>query len=183
MNGQNLAKEFCDKDIVDVWEGGLGKQTQLLTGFAQYKLPSGVIRLVYTLAEKVSLGTTFQFAIWLLFPKTLLNLLAEFIEDPNFIFTKVVLGDTTRYNCKVLDLNSLPLAKPGDEVRVFVRFTHREVSLAHIDEWLSLYGQLTCESRYFHTHYFYLVSFLIRKLTITALGRLPVLTSKTTYTR
>jgi hypothetical protein len=61
VNGQNLAKEFCDKDIADIWEGGLGKPTQLLVGLAQYKLPSGVIRLVYTLSEKVSLGITVFF--------------------------------------------------------------------------------------------------------------------------
>jgi hypothetical protein len=56
VNGQNLAKEFCDRDIADIWESGLGKPPQELSGFAQYKLPSGVLRLVYTLQQKVALG-------------------------------------------------------------------------------------------------------------------------------
>ncbi len=72
----------------------------------------------------------------------------DFVDDPNFIFTKTILGDTTRYNCKVLDLTSLPEAKIGTEVKVFVRFTHREVPLPQIDEWMALYGKLTTDSRY-----------------------------------
>ncbi len=64
------------------------------------------------------------------------------------MYTKVILGDTSKYNCKVLDLTTIPEAKEGDEVKVFVRFTHREVPLAQIDEWIALYGQLTSESRY-----------------------------------
>jgi hypothetical protein len=72
----------------------------------------------------------------------------DFVEDPNFIFTKVILGETTRYNCKVLDLTLIPEAKIGSEVKVFVRFTHREVPLSQIDEWMSLHGELKSESRY-----------------------------------
>jgi len=63
------------------------------------------------------------------------------------VFTKTVLGETSKYVCKVLDLTTIPEAKIGDEVKVFVRFTHREVPLAQIDEWLALYGQLTSDSR------------------------------------
>jgi hypothetical protein len=65
------------------------------------------------------------------------------------VFTKSILGDISKYNCKVLDLTTIPEAKAGDEVKVFVRFTHREVPLPQIDEWIALYGQLLCESRYF----------------------------------
>ena len=75
--------------------------------------------------------------------------LVDFVDDPNFVFTKVVLGDISKYNCKVLDLTLIPEAKAGDEVKVFVRFTHREIPLAQIDEWMALYGQLTTESRHF----------------------------------
>jgi hypothetical protein len=71
----------------------------------------------------------------------------DFVEDPNFVFTKIVLGETTRHNCKVLDLNQIPEAKIGSEVKVFVRFTHREVPLSQIDEWMSIYGQIASESR------------------------------------
>jgi hypothetical protein len=66
VNGQNLAKEFCDRDIADIWEGGLGKSPQELSGFAQYKLPSGVLRLVYTLIQKVNLGITLDYVLILL---------------------------------------------------------------------------------------------------------------------
>jgi len=57
VNGQTVAKEFCDQDIFDIWKSGLVKDTKEIIGFAQYKLPSGVIRLVYTISEKVDLGT------------------------------------------------------------------------------------------------------------------------------
>jgi hypothetical protein len=56
VNGQTLAKEFCDQDIINIWETGLIKNPKEITGFSQYKLPSGVIRLVYTLEKKIDLG-------------------------------------------------------------------------------------------------------------------------------
>jgi hypothetical protein len=77
-----------------------------------------------------------------------INFSAEFVEDPNFIHTKTILGNSTRYNCKVLNLNSLPQAKAGEEVKVFVRFTHLEVPLAQIDDWMNLCGEIADTSRY-----------------------------------
>jgi hypothetical protein len=149
VNGQTLAKEFCDQDILNIWEAGLIKNPKEITGFSQYKLPSGVIRLVYSLEKKIDLGKPKPISQFVLnYISQILSLAVDFVDDPHFIFTKTVLGDTTRYNCKVLDLTSLPTAKIGSEVKVFVRFTHREIPLPQIDEWLSLYGQLTSESRY-----------------------------------
>lgn len=51
------------------------------------------------------------------------------------------------YNCKILDLSKIPLAKVGSEVTVFVRYTHCEVTLDQIDEWIRIYGTLISESR------------------------------------
>jgi hypothetical protein len=56
VNGQNLAKEFGDQDILDIWIKGLEKNQEDLTGFSQYRLPSGVIRVVYTISKKTDLG-------------------------------------------------------------------------------------------------------------------------------
>jgi hypothetical protein len=74
-------------------------------------------------------------------------LLSDFVQDPYFSFEKKVKGDTATYNCKVLDLHTLPEAKAGDEVVIYVRYTHREVQLKQIDDWLSLYGELKTQSR------------------------------------
>ncbi len=147
MNGQNLAKEFGDQDILDIWTKGLEKDAKDITGFSQYKLPSGVIRIVYSIAHRVDLGKTRHIHLSLVQFKQITSFVAEFVEDPHFIFVKTILGDTTRYNCKVLDLSSLPTAKPGSEVTVFVRYTHREIPLPQIDEWIGLYGNLITESR------------------------------------
>jgi hypothetical protein len=56
VNGQTVSKEFCDKDIIDIWESGLLKDPKVITGFSQYKLPSGVMRLVYTINQRIALG-------------------------------------------------------------------------------------------------------------------------------
>jgi hypothetical protein len=65
VNGQTLAKEFSDQDIIDIWGVGLVKDPKEVTGFSQYKLPSGVIRLVYTLPKKIDLGKNNSFFIFL----------------------------------------------------------------------------------------------------------------------
>jgi hypothetical protein len=75
---------------------GLNKSAGDLTGFTQYRLPSGMVRLVYTLKEPVELAT--------------------FICDPFFNFTKTIFGDVSTFTCKVLNLNTIPLAKAGSEV-------------------------------------------------------------------
>jgi hypothetical protein len=67
VNGQNLAKEFGDQDILDIWEKGLEKQKEKITGFSQYRLPSGVIRIVYTIVEKIDLGSYSSSTIILFF--------------------------------------------------------------------------------------------------------------------
>ncbi len=56
MNGQTLAKEFGDLDILDIWSKGLSKDTEEIAGFSQYKLPSGVVRIVYSIKQSVNLG-------------------------------------------------------------------------------------------------------------------------------
>lgn len=71
-----------------------------------------------------------------------------FVKDPFFNFVKETLGETSTYNCKVLDLSKIPLAKTGSEVTIFVRHTHREVSLKQLDEWINIYATLSSESRF-----------------------------------
>jgi hypothetical protein len=56
VNGQSLAKEFGDQDIVDIWTKGLEKDPKVVTGFSQYKLPSGVVRVIYTITQRICLG-------------------------------------------------------------------------------------------------------------------------------
>ncbi len=73
--------------------------------------------------------------------------LSMFVADPFFTHVKEVSGDSINYSCKVLDLNSLPVAKIGSSVTVFVKYTHNELSLAQIDEWMKLYGDLKGKSR------------------------------------
>jgi hypothetical protein len=60
VNGQNLAKEFGDQDILDIWEKGLEKKKEDITGFSQYRLPSGVIRVVYTITQRITLGNSYS---------------------------------------------------------------------------------------------------------------------------
>ena len=67
-----VSKELSDCDIVDIWETGLKKPVAELKGIAQYRLPSGMIRLVYELRESVDL--------------------ALFIRDPFFNYRKSILG-------------------------------------------------------------------------------------------
>jgi hypothetical protein len=96
INGQIVSKELGDHDILAIWESGLKKPTNLLTGFSQYRLPSGLIRLVYTLKSTVDL--------------------AIFVKDPFFTYQKSILGDISTYTCKVLNLSLIPLASVGSEV-------------------------------------------------------------------
>jgi hypothetical protein len=70
-----------------------------------------------------------------------------FVADPYFTHVKEILGDSVTYACKVLDLNALPVAKIGSIVTVFVKYTHNELSLAQIDEWMLIYGELKGKSR------------------------------------
>ncbi len=51
-----MAKEFGHQDIVDIWTKGLEKDPKVVNGFSQYKLPSGVIRVIYTITEPIGLG-------------------------------------------------------------------------------------------------------------------------------
>ena len=91
-----VSKELGDCDIIDIWVKGLKKPNSDLTGFAQYRLPSGMIRLVYNLDRKVDL--------------------AVYIRDPFFSYCKSILGDISTYTCKVLNLNTIPVATIGSEV-------------------------------------------------------------------
>ncbi len=72
-----INREICDGDIIEIWRQGLKKSVGDLNGFAQYKQPSGVIRLVYKLKERVDL--------------------AVYISDPFFNYSKSILGITTIY--------------------------------------------------------------------------------------
>jgi hypothetical protein len=77
--------------------------------------------------------------------------LSEFVIDPFFTHVKDVgagvVGDSVTYSCKVLDLSTIPEAKIGDVVLVFVKYTHNELSLEQIDTWMKLYGTLKSKSR------------------------------------
>ncbi len=73
--------------------------------------------------------------------------LSEFVTDPFFTHVKDVLGDSVTYSCKVLDLGSIPEAKVGDTVTVFVKYTHNELTLEQIDTWIKIYGSLKNKSR------------------------------------
>ncbi len=88
-----MSKELSDDDIVEIWQTGLKKPKTELTGFAQYCLPSGMIRLVYTLIERIQLS--------------------EFVAKPFFTYCKSILGDVSTYTCKVLNLHTIPLAMIG----------------------------------------------------------------------
>ncbi len=91
-----VTKELSDSDIVEIWRQGLKKESGDLLGIAQYRLPSGLIRLVYTLKEPVRL--------------------AEYIADPFFTYRKTILGDVNTYTCKVLHLHTIQQANVGSEV-------------------------------------------------------------------
>jgi hypothetical protein len=73
--------------------------------------------------------------------------LSDFITDPFFTHVKEVLGDSVTYSCKVLDLSTIPEAKIGDTVTVFVKYTHNELTLGQIDSWIKIYGSLKNKSR------------------------------------
>ncbi len=92
-----MNRELSDDDVVNIWQQGLKKPLGDLKGFAQYRLPSGMVRLVYSLKERVNL--------------------AEYIVDPFFQYQKSILGDISTYTCKVLNLSTLQSAVVGDEVR------------------------------------------------------------------
>ncbi len=83
---------------MNIWRQGLKKDPNDLKGIAQYRLPSGMVRLVYSLKEKVDLSL--------------------YIVDPFFSYCKSILGDVSTYTCKVLNLQSLIKATVGDEVRL-----------------------------------------------------------------
>jgi hypothetical protein len=72
INGQVVAKELSDCDVIEIWRQGLKKSLDDVKGFAQYRLPSGMIRLIYTLKEAVNL--------------------ADYILDPFFSYCKSILG-------------------------------------------------------------------------------------------
>ncbi len=91
-----MSKELSDNDILDIWLSGLDRDAGGLKGFAQYRLPSGMIRLVYTLKEPTTLSA--------------------FVQEPFFNYTKSILGDVSTYTCKVLNLNTIPTATIGSEV-------------------------------------------------------------------
>ncbi len=86
-----------------------------------------MVRLVYSLKNKVDLAT--------------------YITDPFFTYSKSILGDINKYTCKVLSLHLIPRAIEGSEVTVFIRHTHREVSLADLNAWMAIYGTLLNEPR------------------------------------
>jgi hypothetical protein len=71
-----------------------------------------------------------------------------FVADPFFTHVKNVMDESMTYSCKVLDMNSLPVAKLGSVIRVMVKYTHNELTLGQIDEWMSLYGDIKVKSRY-----------------------------------
>jgi len=73
--------------------------------------------------------------------------LQDLVSDPFFTFSKTLPADIITYNCKVLDLNLLPIAAIGSEVIVRIKYTHGEVSKGQIDQWLSIFGHIIGESR------------------------------------
>lgn len=124
---------------------GLKKSASDIKGYGQYRLPSGGVRLVYDLKDSVDL--------------------AIFAQDPFFSYSKSILGDISKYGCKILNLNTIPEATVGSEVTVFVRHTHKEVSLKDIDKWMALYGTLLTESRSKHNTHYSLCTSLISNTT------------------
>ncbi len=144
-----MSKEFCRDDLIQLWEKGFSKSPEEVEGFSQYKIPSGINYKATKLLKPIQ---TLFFQSWPGSIRVVYNLvnpvlLSDFVQDPYFSFEKKVKGDTATYNCKVLDLHTLPEAKAGDEVVIYVRYTHREVQLKQIDDWLSLYGELKTQSR------------------------------------
>ncbi len=73
--------------------------------------------------------------------------LATFVHDPYFIHVKYALGESVTYSCKVLDMNKIPEAKLGSTVQVLVKYTHNELTLKQIDQWMSIYGEIKSKSR------------------------------------
>jgi hypothetical protein len=73
--------------------------------------------------------------------------LESFVQDPFFSHVRTVQDESVTYSCKVLDLNCLPEAKIDSVVLVFVKYTHNELSLKQIDEWMRIYGDIKIKSR------------------------------------
>ncbi len=67
--------------------------------------------------------------------------------DPFFTHVKNVLDESVTYSCKVLDMNTLPVAKLGSVTRVMVKYTHNELTTSQIDEWMEIYGEIKVKSR------------------------------------
>ncbi len=70
-----------------------------------------------------------------------------FVADPFFTHVKNVMDESVTYSCKVLDMNTLPEAKIGTTTRVMVKYTHNELTLSQIDEWMTIYGDIKSKSR------------------------------------
>ncbi len=73
--------------------------------------------------------------------------LDSFVQDPFFTHVRIIQDDSVTYSCKVLDLNYLPQAKIGSVVLVYVKYTHNELSLSQIDDWMKIYGDIKIKSR------------------------------------
>ncbi len=73
--------------------------------------------------------------------------LASFVDDPYFTYVKTVMDDSVTYSCKILDMSTIPQAEIGSIVKVFVKYTHSELTLSQIDDWMRIYGELQSKSR------------------------------------
>jgi len=96
INGQILSRELSEDDVIAIWVQGLKKPISDVSGYAQFRQPSGMVRLNYNLKEPVDL--------------------AEYVLDPFFSYVKSILGDVSTYTCKVLHLHTIPQATIGSEV-------------------------------------------------------------------
>jgi len=143
----NNYKEFTDFELQSVWVNGLGQSWDLVELASQYKTNAGRItdltKLVLGALTVVFLGYS-RFVYRLTQPQSL----TAIVDDPFFNYVREFAAETVIYNCKVLDLTLIPQAVKGSEVKVFVKYTHGEVSKTQIDQWMELYGTLLEESRY-----------------------------------
>ncbi len=73
--------------------------------------------------------------------------LDSFVQNPFFTHVRNVQDESVTYSCKVLDLTSLPQATIGSVVLVHVSYTHNELSLKQIDNWMKIYGDIKIKSR------------------------------------
>ena len=122
----SLTKEFSDSELVDLWVHGLKKEKALLKGFSSFRNPSGSTRINFRLRAGVALGL--------------------FVTDPFFTHVKNVMDESVTYSCKILDMNTLPQADIGSTVLVHVKYTHTELTLDQIDDWMAIYGDLKNKS-------------------------------------